>query len=94
MSETWELEDAGRRIDELVRRAQVDGPQLIGDRGENCAVVLSAAEYARLRGSQRNMGERTGRDFIELLRKSPLYGIDLDLERNREQVPPPMGLTG
>ncbi len=44
----WTLEDAKARFSEVVRLAHERGPQRITMRGQDAAVVLSAADYARL----------------------------------------------
>jgi hypothetical protein len=44
-------------------------------RGEPTAVVISKDEYERLRQPRGS--------FVEFMRKSPLYGVDLDLKRER-----------
>ncbi len=45
---TWKLEDAKARFSEVVRLARDQGPQRVTVRGQDAAVVLSAADYARL----------------------------------------------
>ena len=45
---TWKLEDAKARFSEIVRRARVDGPQVVTVRGRRAVVVLDADEYERL----------------------------------------------
>lgn len=74
---TWQLQDAKAHLSEVVQRAATEGPQRITVRGRPAAVVISEAEYQRLRGPRPS--------FVELMRSSPLVGLDLDLER--EQSP-------
>ncbi len=71
----WQLQDAKARLSELVKKAVQEGPQHITLHGEPAAVVLSEAEYQRLR-------KRPAR-FIDFIRGSPLRGVDLDLGRDR-----------
>lgn len=71
----WQLQDAKARLSELVKKAVQEGPQHITLHGEPAAVVLSAAEYQRLR--------KRPRRFIDFVRSSPLKGVDLDLARDR-----------
>ena len=44
---TWEIEDAERQFEELVRRAIEDGPQVVARDGEDIFVVVKAEEYRR-----------------------------------------------
>jgi prevent-host-death family protein len=44
----WTLEDAKSRFNEVVRLAHDKGPQGVAVHGWDAAVVLSAADYARL----------------------------------------------
>lgn len=71
----WQLQDAKARLSELVKKAVQEGPQHITLHGEPAAVVLSEAEYRRLR-------KRPVR-FIDFIRSSPLRVVDLDLGRDR-----------
>jgi prevent-host-death family protein len=71
----WPLKEAKARFSEVVKSAQQEGPQEISVRGEPTAVVISRAEYDRLR--------RPRPSFVEFLRGCPLAGVELDLERDR-----------
>lgn len=73
----WQLQHAKARLSELVKLAGTEGPQEITVRGEATAVVLSRADYDKLRthGKARNLP-----DF---LLGSPLAGLNLDFERDR-----------
>lgn len=48
----WQLQDAKNRFSELVRRARREGPQTVTLRGARAAVVLSAADYDKLKAGQ------------------------------------------
>jgi prevent-host-death family protein len=63
----WQLQEAKQRFSELVRRAVVEGPQVVTKHGEETAVVVSIEEYRRL--------SRDRPDFREFLLSAP----DLDL---------------
>jgi antitoxin Phd len=63
----WQLQEAKQRFSELVRRAVVEGPQVVTKHGEETAVVVSIEEYRRL--------TRDRPDFREFLLTAP----DLDL---------------
>jgi prevent-host-death family protein len=71
----WQLQDAKARLSELVKKAAQQGPQHITLHGEPAAVVLSEADYQRLR--------KRPQRFIDFIRDSPLKGVELDLTRNR-----------
>ena len=69
----WPLQEAKARLSEVVESAQREGPQEISVRGQTVAVVVSKAEYERLR--------RRHLPLIEFLRQSPLAGVELEVER-------------
>ena len=71
----WQLQEAKAKLSLVVKSSQQDGPQEISVRGEPAVVVLAMAEYDRLR--KRKLS------FVEFLRRSPLVGVDLDVERDR-----------
>jgi prevent-host-death family protein len=73
---TWKLQDAKNRFSELVKKALKAGPQIVTLRGKETAVVLSVEEYRRL------ARPKTG--LVEFLQSSPLAGVDLDAERDRD----------
>jgi prevent-host-death family protein len=72
---TWQLQEAKARLSEVIKQASQEGPQTITMRGEPTAVVISKDEYERLK--------RPRESFVIFMRKSPLYGVDLDLKRDR-----------
>jgi prevent-host-death family protein len=72
---TWQLQDAKNRFSELVNKALKDGPQTVTRRGEEVVVILSKGEYEKIK--------RTQTGLLEFFRRSPLVGVELDLERDR-----------
>ena len=72
---TWQLQEAKARLSEVIRKASKEGPQSITMRGEPTAVVISKDEYERLKQPKE--------DFAAFMRKSPLYGLELDLKREQ-----------
>ena len=46
--DSWKLEDAKARLSELVRRAGIEGPQLVTSRGREVAVILAPEQYQEL----------------------------------------------
>ena len=71
----WQLQDAKARLSEVVKKAAKEGPQHITLHGEPTAVVLSEADYQRLK--------KRPKRFIDFIRNSPLKGVELDLTRDR-----------
>ena len=73
----WQLQEAKARFSELVRKAEREGPQQITVRGEPAVVVVSHAEYERLRSKG-----RPG-NLVDFMLKSPLAGLEIEFERDR-----------
>lgn len=74
MESRWSLQDAKNRLSQVVEQATTSGPQTITVRGREKVVVLAIEEYKRLASPPVPL--------TEFFRESPLYGIDLDLERS------------
>jgi prevent-host-death family protein len=72
----WQLQDAKNRLSQLIESARNHGPQTITLRGKPTAVVVSFEEYARLIQPQLSL--------VDFLRRSPLFGVKLQLERSRD----------
>ena len=72
----WQLADAKNRFSEVVTKAETEGPQRVLRRGVPVAMVVSIAEYERLRGPKRSL-----KDLI--LNGPDLTGVDL----TRNQAP-------
>ena len=53
----WQLQDAKNRFSELVQCVLDEGPQVVTRRGEEVVVVVSIAEYERLRGPRPDFNE-------------------------------------
>lgn len=75
-NEPWQLQAAKARFSEVFRLARAQGPQWVTRSGKEAVVVLAAEEFERL--TQR--GKQTG-SLVEFFAKSPLAGVELDLER-------------
>jgi len=69
----WQLQEAKARLSEVVKRATKEGPQKITVYGKQAAVVISNEEYERLKHPKDS--------FVQFMRRSPLYGLELDLSR-------------
>ena len=81
---SWQLQDAKARLSELVKKAATEGPQEITVHGKPAVVVLSNAEYQKLKGG------KTEQSFYEFMRSSPLVGVELDLERSKDTTERPV----
>lgn len=78
MKRTWPLQDAKNRFSEVVEQALKTGPQTVTRRGKEAVVVLSVRDYRKMR--------RPDSDLVSFLRRSPLYGIGLELERSEDDT--------
>lgn len=76
MKTVWALQDAKNRLSEVVNRAGSEGPQTITRRGKEAAVLMSMDDFRR-------MSTPRG-DLVTFLRKSPLAGLKLDMERSKD----------
>lgn len=76
----WQLQEAKARLSELVKAAARDGPQEITVRGEPAAMVLSRADYEKLRG------QRKTQNLSDFLLSSPLAGLDIEFERDQSHT--------
>lgn len=63
----WQLQDAKNKFSELVERAADGEPQVVTKRGKRAAVLVSAEEYARLKGQT---GAQAS-DFVHHLLSAP-----------------------
>jgi prevent-host-death family protein len=74
----WPLQDAKARLSELIKRAQMEGPQEITVRGEAAAVVIAKKDFDRLSEPKPRL--------VEFLRNSPLADAQLDIERDKSPI--------
>ena len=74
MANTWQLQRAKAEFSKLIDTTATNGPQTVTRHGRPAAVVVSAADYQRLAGRQR--------DFKAFLRRAPL--CQLKLPRSRD----------
>lgn len=76
MSTQWPLQEAKNRLSDVVKQALQQGPQVITLRGEPVVVVLSVREFRTLTEPRESLST--------IFRSGPLHGVDLEIERNRE----------
>jgi prevent-host-death family protein len=72
----WQMQEAKARLSEVVKRAEVDGPQDITLHGRSVAVVLSRAAFDRLSGQRASV--------VDFMQSSPLVGLDEELVFERD----------
>ncbi|HEV2382393.1 MAG TPA: type II toxin-antitoxin system Phd/YefM family antitoxin [Terriglobia bacterium] len=72
--DTWTVAEAKAKLSELIRRAQLDGPQVITRRGRIAVVMVGAKEWDR----------KTKRTTLaEFFASSPLRGSGLKINSSR-----------
>jgi antitoxin Phd len=76
----WQVQTAKARFSEVFRRARTEGPQLITRQGKEGVVMISDKQYEELIG--RSHQPKT---LVEFFRESPFVGLDLDLERQKDE---------
>ena len=76
----WQLQTAKARFSEVFRRARTEGPQLITRQGKEAVVMISDDQYNELIGTFHQPSS-----LLEFFRASPLVGLELDLNRDKEQ---------
>jgi antitoxin Phd len=74
MNDIWQIQEAKNKLSEVIARAQKQGPQLITRHGEKTAVVVSFAEYEKMRKSQGKLSE--------FFHASPLAGVEMPRDKS------------
>lgn len=74
--QSWQMQQAKARLSELVKRAEIEGPQHITLHGRSVAVVISSAAFERMSGQTASV--------LEFMQRSPLAGVDNDLVFERD----------
>lgn len=70
----WQLQEAKNKFTQLAEEADLYGPQVVSQGGRDVVVILSAADYERLR--QRKT------DLVDFLANSPLRGSGIEMDRD------------
>lgn len=73
---SWQLQTAKAQFSEVFRRARSEGPQYVTRGGKEAVVIVPAEEFDRLTARTRQP-----QSLVEFFARSPLAGIDLNLER-------------
>ncbi len=75
----WQLQTAKARFSELFRLVRSQGPQHITRQGKEAVVMISKEHYEELIGRSHQP-----QSLVQFFRESPLLGIDIDLERSKD----------
>jgi antitoxin Phd len=75
----WQIQTAKARFSEVFRLARAEGPQRITRQGKEGVVMISDEQYDRLVSKSRQP-----KSLVQFFRESPLVGVDLDLERDKD----------
>lgn len=70
----WQLQEAKAKLTQLIKASRSE-PQVISRHGTPTSVVISMDQYLTLCG--------TKKDITVFFRKSPLYGLDIEFERDQ-----------
>ncbi len=77
---TWQLQEAKAKLSELVKTTLDLGPQGISVRGNLEVILISKKDYDKL------CNKKKPESFVDFMRKSPLMGVELDLERDQTPI--------
>lgn len=77
---SWQIQTAKARLSEVFRRARTEGPQRITRQGKEGVVMIADEQYEQLVGKAHQP-----KSLVQFFRESPLVGIDLDLERAKDE---------
>jgi len=75
----WQIQTAKARFSEVFRLARTEGPQRITRQGKEGVVMISDEQYERLL-----VKSQQPKSIVQFFRKSPLVGVELDLERDKD----------
>ncbi|SRR5579871_6674931 len=76
---SWQLQTAKARLSEVFRLARTAGPQRITRQGKEGVIMISDEQYDELVGKSHQP-----KNLVQFFRESPLVGVELDLERNKD----------
>lgn len=80
MGPEWQVQTAKARFSEVFRRARTEGPQRITRQGRDGVVMISGEQYEELVGRSHQP-----KNLVEFFRESPFVGVELDLERPKDE---------
>ena len=73
----WQIQTAKARFSEVFRLARSEGPQRITRQGKEGVVMISDEQRLMIKSHQ-------PKSIVQFFRESPLVGVDLDLERDKD----------
>lgn len=77
--EAWQIQTAKARFSEVFRKARSEGPQRITRQGKEGVVMIAEEQFEKLAGRSHQP-----KSLVQFFRQSPLVGVDLHLERDRD----------
>lgn len=75
-SATWQLQTAKSQFSEVIRRAHINGPQVITKQGKEEVVILPIEQYKKLAARSKQP-----ESIVQFFAESPLAEAELELER-------------
>jgi prevent-host-death family protein len=75
----WQIQTAKARFSEVFRLARTEGPQRITRQGKEAVVMIPEEQYNHLIAKSRQP-----KSLVQFFRQSPLFGVELDLERDKD----------
>jgi antitoxin Phd len=79
---SWQLQTAKARFSEMFRLVRTEGPQLITRQGKDGVVMMPLEQFEELISRSRQP-----KSLVQFFRESPLVGVELDLERDKDAGP-------
>ncbi len=76
---TWQVQTAKARFSEVLRLVRSEGPQIVTRQGKEDVVILPVEQYRKL-----TRRARQSTSLVQFFAQSPLAGIGLNLERERD----------
>ena len=77
--DNWQIQTAKARFSEVFRLTRTAGPQRITKQGKEGVVMISFEDYDVLMAKVRQP-----KSIVQFFRESPLVGLELDLERDKD----------
>jgi antitoxin Phd len=79
VQQAWQVQNAKARFSEVFRLARTEGPQLITRQGKDGVVMMPVEQFDRLVARSRQP-----KSLVQFFRQSPLVGLELDFERDKD----------
>src|SRR5437867_6610542 len=76
---SWQIQTAKARLSEVFRLARTEGPQLITRQGKEGVVMIPVEQFDQL-----VIRSRQPNSLVQFFRESPLVGLELDFERDKD----------